>query len=369
MLMERRMADRGSLFVEDVNIRLHANNHETCAEFIRTLCESSEIYNTQRAIWQSADKMYTLLAGKNSEGNINERFVRHQNILCCDADELRGVFATRLLGACPVLKEDLAEDLTKLTFELLEGMRRAMRALVGGSKTVGGGGGSSKLNQPDLTFIASCCDRSVAVSADHILSMLVRAVPCLSAYTPNDAVRVWGRVAADYSARHPALSELVADALAAATSEQSYLFPAFTSIVDRETMLRAAALEAVTHAGEFMPGMATQNRAAVEYPLSYTRGASGFHKTGPGVFAGITTAEYVRETFLKKHGNGAVCRELDCDSLALWTDVLTLSAQFTCPCIAGSNPVILLTNTTPYVSARVVEVAALYSQMSARTTP
>eukprot|EP01034_Spumella_vulgaris_P021646 gene21646-27686_t len=363
LLMERQLPDKGSVFVEDVNIKLHTDSHVTCAEFIRSLCEGREMFNIARQIWQPASKTYTLLCADNSPGYLNERFVRHQMVLCCEPEELRSIFVQKIQTECSVLRDDLADDLVKITFVMLDALRRSLRYFVISSST-NSCADFEKLSKPDQMYLMSCYTRSVSSSADHILSMTARAMPSLTVFSANDAVKIWDRVVADYSVRHPVLSTLLNAALDSASSEHSYLFPAFSSIVDREKLIRITTGESLATGGP-LAAMGTAV-PTLEYPLSYMRNASGFFKTGPGVFAGISTAEYLRDSYAKKYGRETIPAGLDADSLALWTDVMAIASRVGCFSITGGREVLFLSGCSPTVTAKVTQLACIVSQMTFR---
>ena len=142
------------------------------------------------------------------------------------------------------------------------------------------------LSNADRLFIKFNSKASVTSLVNKILTKVQLSLSTFTAYTSNDVIRVWDRMIAEITLRHPILFEQSNNAHEVANSNYNYSFPSFTNFVDREKLLR---IQAVENAISILPTTTTNTTTTITtlpLPLSYSKNTYGFFKTGVDVFPG-----------------------------------------------------------------------------------
>ena len=334
-MLERKLFNNyGTIMIDDVNIGVVASSHNSCVELFRKSCERKMMYNVKKEFWSTSFQNYFILmnsksvyddssgdsssrssgssgSSSSSGGRYNDRFIRHTNVLYCDVLELEHVFEKKLQRSCSDLKDDLALDLSKITFQFAAHLSEALHEIVtivnndqynihSSSSSLSLPSSSSSISSNYNTMILSNADRlfikfnskaSVTSLVNKILTKVQLSLSTFTAYTSNDVIRVWDRMIAEITLRHPILFEQSNNAHEVANSNYNYSFPSFTNFVDREKLLR---IQAVENAISILPTTtnttSTTNTSTtittLPLPLSYSKNTYGFFKTGVDVFPG-----------------------------------------------------------------------------------
>lgn len=356
LLMERKLPDKGSVMIDDVSLVQHSDNHSTCAEFFRASCEAGELYMSQRNSWLPLQKYYTVLASNNAPGEHNTRLLRHLLVLCCAEVELEAVFEQKLLAHCNVMTPDIANDLSLVTLNLARVCAHMLKQAQGSAEYSTELGMDMKhLTPADKLFLHLNTTMPPSVIADCLLSRVARGLDSMAGtYSSNDVVRVWDRTIADYFVRHPSFAPVLNAAHEHVTNNLDFQYATFSTFMEKEKLLRSQGMDALVSTL-----YSTEQALSPTLPISYKLNASGFFDTKSGIYPGISCAETVRDLLLKKHGRDIVPTGVSPDSLAFWTDVLALSAEFTAPRMSAQSPVLFLTGNHPALHRKVLTVAAV----------
>jgi energy-coupling factor transporter ATP-binding protein EcfA2 len=325
MLERKLFHNYGTIMIDDVNIGVVESSQSSCVELFRKFCETKMMYNVKKDFWSTlAYQNYFILmnsmsvydesnngrssssssgsGSRNSSMRYNDRFIRHTNVLYCDMMELEHVFEKKLQKSCCDLKDDLAFDLSRITFQFATHLSEALHEIVGIANnghhhhhdipSLSSSSSSSSINNynammlsnADRLFIKFHSKASVTSIVNKILRKVQLSLSTFTAYTSNDVIRVWDRMIAEVTLRHPILFEHSNNAHEIANSNYNYSFPSFTNFVDREKLLR---IQAVENAISILPPNTTTNTTALPLPLSYSKNTYGFFKTGVDVFPGL----------------------------------------------------------------------------------
>lgn len=311
-MLERKLFNNyGTIMIDDVNIGVVESSQNSCVELLRKFCETKMMYNVNKDFWSILPyQNYFILmnsksvyddcnnGGSSSSMRYNDRFIRHTNVLYCDVMELEHVFEKKLQRSCSDLKDDLAFDLSRITFQFATHLSDALHEIVNDGHhhhdipSLSSSTSSFSINNynpmmlsnADKLFIKFHSKASVTSIVKKILTKVQLSLSTFTAYTSNDVIRVWDRMIAEVTLRHPILFEHSNNAHEISNSNYSYSFPSFTNFVDREKLLR---IQAVENAISILPPNTTTNTTALPLPLSYSKNTYGFFKTGVDVFPGL----------------------------------------------------------------------------------
>jgi len=323
-MLERKLYDYGTILIDDVNIEFVPNNYHSCVELLRKACETKMIYNVKKDYWSSSFQNYFVLinsrsiyhdhnynnkrnknnhiinnnnddhddnnnnsSSSNSSLKYNDRFIRHTHVLYCDMIELEQIFEKKLQRNCTNMKDELCLDLSKITFQYVNHLCESLQEI----NQI-----NYKSNYDISTITTSIINYDIILSNSDkiflkfhskafitsIVNLILMKVQCslltFTAYTSNDVIRVWDRMIAEVTLRHPFLTTYSNDAHEIANSNYNYFFPSFTNFIDREKLLR---IQATENAISLLPPNST-----LPTPLSYSKNIYGFFKTGVDVFPG-----------------------------------------------------------------------------------
>lgn len=302
--------DNGALFVDDVHLSAHVDNHTTCIETIRNLQERKELYNFERKKWQNMARLYVVLAARGEpKKRLNRRLIRHGLLICCQELEVRDCFATKLVHEVPSINQEVVRDLVNLTFNYTTHLKHlCLEAFTEGS-------GLEGVVKSFYSLVIK--NKPISSSVDYLLGKMACALTSMTVFTTNDVLRIWDRTIADFTNRYEPIDEIASQALERIISDYHYDFPSFISVVEREKLMRMSAREAVK---------VLDSNYSVSNIISYTKNTNGFHKTAANVYPGIDIAEALRDKYLKsiateKSKHMLTSLGLDLNSLSLWTDV------------------------------------------------
>jgi energy-coupling factor transporter ATP-binding protein EcfA2 len=362
MLMERKLLDKGAIVIDDMSLVNRAMNHTTAAELLRATSEAREMYFIDKKHWRSIHRFYMLLGSRNEQtSQYNMRLARHMIHLYCDEKELERVFAYKALRFCSAIQPEVAHDLSVVTLRFVSEFRSIIfQQYSGDSRSAGIIESLKSLTASEHLFVTALAVRSASSVVDFILSSVVCSLESMGGnYSSNDVVRVWDRVAADFTIRYPIFYSISDAAHEIASNECVFQLPSFSNYLEKEKLLREQGLESI------MGQLSNLSTAPLERPLSYTKLASGFFELKNGVYAGVTSAEHVRDTILKKYGPDILPIGVSKNSLSFWTDVQTVASELSMDRLSGYFSVSLLLSSNPLMHQKVINVASLYVTSSA----
>ena len=347
-LIERKLVGYCSVFVEDLSMSTATSPSICSYELLRSIYERREYFSGHQQKWKQLPSFYSVLTSDVRVINevSNRRFLRHQHIFLCDSEDILSIFASKLEEVCsPSLKYEIPSNfvwLTFNTFKLFKGKTDSMLF-------------AQDITESCRPFICFSRSNSVTATISYFFSKFCLCLSSMDDYTNNEAIRVWDRLISDFCGRYSQLFQLLHDVLETSCLEYELLFPGFTSAVEKEKQHRLLAREKLL-------------LSQTPQPFSYLKHGSGFYKTGPYVYGGLLTAEFVRDGFMKVSSNfSCITSIIDRKSIAFWTDVLFLVTEFSHVPIFQKNNMVILSHDQVEVAKCVAHVAAIYLKYNFRS--
>lgn len=303
VLTEKRLSSLGVIIIEDVNISELPDEHRSCRETLRHLCEYKKVWDNSLGRWDEHKGLHCVLSTVGSTtGKLNERFVRHFLTMHCCPDELARVYSVAFQHKCPLLSIDICEDAFNLTKRIVESIRQFPLLLPSDDPTLF----ASEAFGAAALFTISVQQRSCMATVSQILQPWAFALHHLRTFVPDDAIRLWERLFTDYYCQHHSAGLRMAEVLEEIFTSGLLRSPSFGDIVKQERLKRPEKSGPATH----------------KY--------SGFCKNTAGAHIALQSPENVKEEYLKALGSSDVenLHTVDIHSAYFWGDVQKLAAQY-----------------------------------------
>lgn len=380
-LLERKLTDHGIVMIDDVNIAQEYDSNISCSEFLRQAMDTKVMYDPIKELWKSFQTYFTMIGSKsisqttsNSIGSssngstsittssdvqneyqkvLNKRLIRQCSLLFCEYSELEDVFETKFLRNFNEIKDDLAKDITKITFRYASYLKELFQNIYL-CDTIEKVNHMSSLDIYHKLFITFTTQSSLISIVEDLLSKTYTGLTSLTAYTSNDVIRIWDRNIADYTLKFPHFNTEIANEVhEMANSNYNYEFPSFSSFVEREKLLRSQAYENVL---SYLPP-----NTKIVLPLSYTKNAYGFFKTGNDVYVGLSIAEFIRDNYFKRFGKMNLPIGIPHENIACWHDIMNLISILMYKSLSSHKHYLLLHgNNSSYLQSKLIQISCSY---------
>lgn len=356
LLIEHNLADFGAIFIEDLALE---SLHSSYQEGLRSLMEINSIID-QETNYQKEELLApycVFTATINDDHNHHnrhkevpasfKRLLRHSIVYSTAPEQLTHVFQTLMRPASVAVAPEVMDDLVQLSMNFFT----AVRQIVLTEQRHHHWSSEKLFHEPEKLLLMSFGKSSPSAWTAFIMTQIYASVQTIQGVTSNDGIRLWDRMISDLSARYllyPRFQELLLKAFDQTISDGVYANNSFTSFVEKERSVRLSNLEAL---------QSSIAAPAQNDPISYTRNACGFYRTGTEIYPAVLTAEFVREVVWKKltedpqpdDENLAALMRVYRTPLGLWTDVLRIVSV-----IAG-NSTRLLDMRTTIITCRVLK--------------